>query len=216
MHGETGDSQLFRRDDTRDCPRFGCARDHRTPLPRVRREDLSGYNGAMRRRTQVRRMLKWGSTCVCLLMLLAFAMSLTSQVGMIWVAVSSGKRGYQAVGFGLDIGQFAATTESVPEGGLAPGEEPPSGKWWARWYGVRNLMEVLKQKGAWLPDSGQIPGTAYRDVTVPLGPLFLLALIPTAYLWYKDRREPPGHCRTCGYDLTGNVSGVCPECGEGI
>jgi hypothetical protein len=22
-----------------------------------------------------------------------------------------------------------------------------------------------------------------------------------------------GQCRTCGYDLTGNVSGVCPECG---
>jgi len=24
---------------------------------------------------------------------------------------------------------------------------------------------------------------------------------------------PPGHCRTCGYNLRGNVSGVCPECG---
>ncbi len=23
----------------------------------------------------------------------------------------------------------------------------------------------------------------------------------------------PGHCRRCAYDLTGNVSGVCPECG---
>ncbi|MBN1342741.1 MAG: hypothetical protein JXQ73_08690 [Phycisphaerae bacterium] len=23
----------------------------------------------------------------------------------------------------------------------------------------------------------------------------------------------PGHCGRCGYDLTGNVSGVCPECG---
>jgi hypothetical protein len=25
-----------------------------------------------------------------------------------------------------------------------------------------------------------------------------------------------GHCRNCGYNLTGNVSGVCPECGERI
>ena len=26
---------------------------------------------------------------------------------------------------------------------------------------------------------------------------------------------PPAHlCRQCGYDLTGNVSGVCPECGR--
>jgi hypothetical protein len=27
---------------------------------------------------------------------------------------------------------------------------------------------------------------------------------------------PPGQCRHCGYDLTGNVSGVCPECGDAL
>jgi hypothetical protein len=27
------------------------------------------------------------------------------------------------------------------------------------------------------------------------------------------RRAEAGHCPACGYDLTGNVSGVCPECG---
>ncbi len=27
---------------------------------------------------------------------------------------------------------------------------------------------------------------------------------------------PPGHCQKCGYNLTGNVSGVCPECGTKI
>ena len=26
----------------------------------------------------------------------------------------------------------------------------------------------------------------------------------------------PGACSKCGYDLTGNVSGICPECGQGI
>lgn len=26
----------------------------------------------------------------------------------------------------------------------------------------------------------------------------------------------PGHCRKCGYDLTGNISGRCPECGESV
>jgi hypothetical protein len=29
----------------------------------------------------------------------------------------------------------------------------------------------------------------------------------------RRRRLRPGHCPACGYDLTGNVSGVCPECG---
>ena len=29
-------------------------------------------------------------------------------------------------------------------------------------------------------------------------------------------RDKRNHCRSCGYDLTGNVSGNCPECGEPI
>ena len=32
----------------------------------------------------------------------------------------------------------------------------------------------------------------------------------------RDPGPPPGHCQDCGYDLTGNVSGVCPECGSKI
>ena len=27
---------------------------------------------------------------------------------------------------------------------------------------------------------------------------------------------PKGHCARCGYDLTGNVSGRCPECGAAV
>ena len=29
-----------------------------------------------------------------------------------------------------------------------------------------------------------------------------------------DKRCFAGHCANCGYDLTGNISGVCPECGR--
>ena len=31
-------------------------------------------------------------------------------------------------------------------------------------------------------------------------------------LWRKTRKPPKGHCQRCGYDLTGNESGHCPEC----
>jgi hypothetical protein len=36
--------------------------------------------------------------------------------------------------------------------------------------------------------------------------------------WHARRADAESHptCRTCGYDLTGNVSGVCPECGTTI
>ena len=30
----------------------------------------------------------------------------------------------------------------------------------------------------------------------------------------KQERRDAGRCVACAYDLTGNVSGVCPECGS--
>ncbi len=42
-----------------------------------------------------------------------------------------------------------------------------------------------------------------------LGAASILAVVLHRY----QRPVPSGHCRECGYDLTGNVSGVCPECG---
>ena len=32
----------------------------------------------------------------------------------------------------------------------------------------------------------------------------------------RYRRRRKGLCLKCGYDLTGNVSGVCPECGKAV
>jgi hypothetical protein len=51
---------------------------------------------------------------------------------------------------------------------------------------------------------------------VPVWPLSLLfAALPAARLYRRlHRRHPLGLCPRCGYNLTGNVSGVCPECGS--
>ena len=53
-------------------------------------------------------------------------------------------------------------------------------------------------------------------VLLPLWPIYAPIALYGAYLWWRDRRIPVGHCRTCGYNLRGNVSGECSECGQQI
>lgn len=68
----------------------------------------------------------------------------------------------------------------------------------------------------WWPFSEvlKVRGTTYgRWFIIPLWIPLLLAGLGTAWRFRRDRPPPLGHCQACGYDLTGNVSGVCPECG---
>jgi hypothetical protein len=73
--------------------------------------------------------------------------------------------------------------------------------------------------GPWMPDftepfrEDRLGEGRSRKLHLPLCLSFVSTLIPTGLLWYFARRRSPGHCRRCGYDLTGNESGRCPECG---
>jgi hypothetical protein len=62
----------------------------------------------------------------------------------------------------------------------------------------------------------------YRDggetgVVLPAWfPAAVFAVLPLRWLivaWRKQHRNRTGNCIACGYDLTGNVSARCPECG---
>jgi predicted amidophosphoribosyltransferase len=44
----------------------------------------------------------------------------------------------------------------------------------------------------------------------------IFATLPVIWLikWRKRRKtKPAGKCNACSYDLTGNKTGMCPECG---
>jgi hypothetical protein len=58
------------------------------------------------------------------------------------------------------------------------------------------------------------PSPSYIDAVLPLWTLVLLIAAPTGVLWWRDRRHPEGDCPSCGYDLAGIATGVCPECGK--
>ena len=60
-----------------------------------------------------------------------------------------------------------------------------------------------------------------RGTNIDVASWFLFALFcvyPTVAFvhgpYRRYRRRKKGLCLKCGYNLTGNVSGVCPECGE--
>jgi hypothetical protein len=49
----------------------------------------------------------------------------------------------------------------------------------------------------------------------------VLAILPAIWLLRfqfdrQQQRRREGRCLACGYDLAGNVSGVCPECGTAV
>lgn len=51
----------------------------------------------------------------------------------------------------------------------------------------------------------------------PLWIPLLILVMPLACIWYAHMRRPlPGQCTRCRYDLRGNTSGRCPECGKPI
>jgi hypothetical protein len=58
------------------------------------------------------------------------------------------------------------------------------------------------------------PGGDYSFATLMWStPLFGALWTMLFRRWCRRRRYVPGFCRKCDYDLTGNVSGRCPECG---
>lgn len=68
--------------------------------------------------------------------------------------------------------------------------EPPRGPLWIAQFGFGFMMRIPM----WLV------AAAFASIT--------------ALLWWRvPRHFTPGGCKECGYDLAGNVSGVCPKCG---
>ncbi len=78
-------------------------------------------------------------------------------------------------------------------------------------------------KGSWRADGseGLTHVGTHWSVDFPFLPLVLLFALPSvisAILAWRRRiaMSRMGRCTACGYNLTANVSGVCPECGLAV
>ncbi len=139
------------------------------------------------------RFVKWMEVVGCVLIVAAWCVSLFSSVahrivGDYWIVLNCG------------------AVEIIDENKHVAADCGPLGRWH-----YSDQLSMHERIGLVRPNRSILGVTV--GVLIPLWmPLAALGL-PTALLWYRDRRPPKGHCPICGYDLTGNVSGVCPECG---
>ena len=149
----------------------------------------------MYRPSRIRRIAKWSGVVVCVVLVAGWVVSLR------WgIAYALGRLGRSDLEVsiawgGINLVRFPPGSSRLREGGF----------------------EFVRFEGwmtAWLPMFSSMLGGSvlFIPMWMPLGAVAL----PTAYLFHRDRRHPRGHCKQCGYDLQGNESGVCPECGRAI
>lgn len=144
-----------------------------------------------------RRIAKWAGLVLC-------GLILAGGVASMWIAFGFGD--YANIGCGrlaVHLGRFNFSNADAWVMMLDCGME-------RRLRGAFSLPEVSH-----FNDFSARGGAGVRFMLIPLWLPLALATMPTAFLWHR-RRIPPGHCQRCGYDLTGNVSGRCPECGKAI
>jgi uncharacterized paraquat-inducible protein A len=80
-----------------------------------------------------------------------------------------------------------------------------------RLFGFLVLAAVVYVGSATLAIHGlPVLGVALIGAAAVMLPLWLL-IRPTEL---QDERRAKGLCVRCGYDIRGNTSGVCPECGS--
>jgi hypothetical protein len=151
----------------------------------------------MRRRPRTRRWLKWGGLMLSLLIMVAWALCSGRQphcwIGSFFCGVSDNRAYF-----------FLLSEESRNQ--LRQGRWNPS----AEDRAIVILLVGFLSSPSWRPS---LEG---RILSVPLWMPFLLVATSTVIFFWRDRSIPPNHCQRCRYNLTGNTSGVCPECGTAV
>jgi len=154
-------------------------------------------------RRRSRRIAKWAGAFVCILILVAWFLTIPllgkSRFVVTW---NTGSLHWVLAFSSLSYRQFPLPMTAPPGSVRWLSWTPPVSRGWGG-HGLSLPLWYNKQ---------------FVSFHLPLWIPLLVVAVPTNLLWFRDarRRFPPGHCPYSGYNLTGNQSGVCPECGKTI
>lgn len=115
-----------------------------------------------------------------------------------------------------DLGYSVINTKSPPPSGITWWESvatPAAPVLWNHTSGTRAQLFTKR------PDGTTLEATWIESsiIILPMRNLLIaLLLIAIALIGFPRRFARLGHCTHCDYNLTGNESGRCPECGAPI
>ncbi len=122
------------------------------------------------------------------------------------IVFDDGKRIVAVSEFYGIVAVFAASTGGGrPYSGFTYLDRPYQGSWLAQ-TGGRNFG--LARFGPW----GTVVSFPHGAICLVLAAWPVCSFLKWAVV--RDHRLRRGSCMHCGYDLTGNTSGTCPECGK--
>jgi hypothetical protein len=142
------------------------------------------------------RFLKWTGVVLTALLMCVWVLS------MRWGIVYSTRTDRTRI-FGVGIVRGSSSFD-CQEGPLT---RPTDHGYWV-WGGHAPWNPIIWWPCKRNPFSLPVGGTFYCPLWIPA----LAVALVTASVVHRHRTRP-GHCQQCGYNLRGNVSGICPECG---
>jgi len=172
----------------------------------------------MRRRSRTRYVLTLAGTVLCLLMLLGFFLSLKWSFHYVYGSSWRDKllltRGVIVLRWASGNRKTEPFVQVTDTGILRPARGFNVGQWRPSY--IRPFQGLRPTRVTYSGTPGTPGALAAVGYQIPLWIPFCVVFPPTAFLLWRDRGFRKGCCQHCGYDLTGNVSGICPECGERI
>ena len=168
----------------------------------------------MRRRSRLLRVTKWGGVAACVLVATAWIFGAWYSFGC------DHPTGRLELRWGiLNLTHRTGNPPPSNQSGFAvlPFRPNIEAEWLPRFRQYRLQFVPATNTLSLAPTP--MPNAKFRwtehHLSLPLWMLLTVLAVPTALLSWPARRPPPGHC-PCGYDLRGNVSGRCPECGTRV